>query len=269
MIKNKKQKCVFLGIIFYSCFLLFGLLALADFSTGKVLAAVTSDIARWYSTEQPLADGDIVSIRSDKGDYVQSAKFGGISSLLGVVVPQEEALVSIDQKPGVQVAIAGRAQAKVSTENGAIARGDLIGLSKTDGVGAKAREGNPVVGIAESSFGSKSGSEGQTGVIPIVISVGVAPALDVSSAATSSTWLKSIAGNDVSALQVAFVLFIAAVGLTSIVVLSYASIRNGVVAVGRNPLARPAILSALAQAMIMVSIVAISCFSLMYFILRL
>jgi len=268
MIKNKKQFGLPLWVFLYTfagicLFFAIGLLQ------GQV-SAVTSDIARWYLSEQQLSEGEIVAIKTDKGDYVESAASGEVAQLLGVVVAENEALISIDQKDkDVQVAIAGRAQAKVNLSNGPIARGDLVGISDEEGIGARAKDGQPVVGIAEASFGVKGGGDTDlSGFIPVLISVGVAPSLNGNSAA-GSTWLRSIAGNNVTALQLTFVLFIAAIGLTSIVVLTYSSIRNGVISVGRNPLAKPAILSALAQAMIMVSVVAISSFGLMYFILRL
>lgn len=238
-------------------------------ASGNV-AAVSSDIAKWYSSDQPLSSGEIVSIDAQKGEYVVAANAKTSNKLLGVVVPEDEALVSIDKKSdGVQVAIAGRAQAKVNLSNGPISRGDLVGISDEDGIGSKALASQPVIGIAEASFGEENEKQSaKSGLIPVIVSVGVAPSA-LSSQGTSATWLKSIAGRDVSALQIAFVFFIAIVGLVSIVTLSYASIRNGVIATGRNPLAKPSILRALSQAMIMVSLIAISSFSLMYFMLRL
>lgn len=269
MIKNRYKKWWAKGIENY---IFAGIVGLFFICVATLpVSAITSDIARWYSSEQSLEGGKIVSIRNDKGDYVESAVLGANTKLLGVVVPESEALVSINElKDGVQVAIAGRSEAEVNASNGPISRGDLIGLSNISGVGAKARQGQPVVGVAEASFGNSGDAQSnKSGKIPIVVSVGVAPASLSNNGASSTTWLKSIAGRDVSALQLAFVFFIAAVGIIAIIVLSYSSIRSGVVAVGRNPLAKPAILRALSQAMIMVSLVAISCFSLMYFMLRL
>lgn len=268
MIKNKKQTERFFGIYKYLCILVLGLLGLTLGATSSV-GAVTSDIARWYLAEQPIGASEIVSIKNDKADYVERAVNTKETKLLGITAAEGESLLSIDQKnEGVQVAIAGRSQVKVNVSNGPINRGDLIGLSATPGVGAKAEDGKPVVGTAEASF-NPSGSEPGESILPVVISVGVAPSTLGSTTAGAQSWLTSLAGNDVSALQLAFVFFIAAVGFVTIVVLTYSSAKNGVVAVGRNPLAKQSILGALSQAMVMVTIVAISCFSLMYFMLRL
>lgn len=270
MIKNRYKKWQSKRVRVYllaSVLCLFWVMAVGQLSA----EAITSDIARWYSSDESLGDGQIVSVQPEKGDHVQSAVLGATTKLLGVVVSDNQALLSIERvEGGTQVAIAGRAEAKVNATNGPISRGDLIGLSSISGVGAKALEGQPVVGIAETSFGNEGdGQSTKSGLIPIIVSVGVAPTSLANSGASSTTWLKSIAGRDVSALQLAFVFFIAIVGIVSIAVLSYSSIRSGVSAVGRNPLAKPAILRALSQSMIMVSLVAISCFSLMYFMLRL
>lgn len=249
----------------------FGVLLAINAVTALPVLAANSDLARWYSSDEELENGKIVSIDPEKGDFVSSAQSTSKARLLGVVVKDGDALLSVNRKEGgVQVAIAGRTEAEVSMVNGPISRGDLIGLSTTPGVGAKAESGQPVVGVAEASFGEEGNAKSSnSGLIPILVSVGVAPSALGAFDSASATWVRSIAGNDVSALQLAFVFFIAAIGIISIVVLTYSSTRNGLAAVGRNPLAKPSILRALSQAMIMVSVVAISCVSLMYFMLRL
>lgn len=271
MIKNKNTSwpCI-RGIPVYSAVALLCVFSFVLLSTLQV-NAIKSDIARWYSSDEQLSSGQVVAVLPEKGDYVQSATLSSATRILGVVVAEKESLLSIDEREdAVPVVIAGRAEANVNGSNGPISRGDLIGLSDESGTGAKAKDGQPVVGVAETSFGEEGeDSSAKSGKIPIIVSVGVAPSVLGDSGASSTTWLKNIAGRDVSALQLAFVFFIAAVGIISIIVLSYSSIRSGVVAVGRNPLARPAILRALSQAMIMVSIVATLSFSLMYLMLRL
>lgn len=269
MIKNtnKTRLNTYIGAVSV-CILLFCFVFILGW--GERVYAITSDIAKWYSSDQSLSSGEIVSVNSEKAEYIVPASSRTAQRLLGVVVSENDALLSIDKKTdGVQVAIAGRAQAKVNLSNGPISRGDLVGLSAYDGIGSRAQGGEPVIGIAEASFGEEYDEKSEkSGLIPVIVSVGVAPS-SLQSKGSSTTWLRSIAGHDVSALQLAFVFFIAVIGLVSIVTLSFSSIRNGMIATGRNPLAKPSILRALSQAMIMVSLVAISSFSLMYFMLRL
>lgn len=265
MTQNKKRLVISLN---HNIFV--GLLFIFVIFSGGVVSAINSDVARWYFSDENLEAGSIVSIKSEKGNFVERAVSGSSTALLGVVVSEDQASISIDKQQGdTQVAIAGRAEVRVSNANGPIARGELVGLSNESGVGAKAKEGQPVVGVAESSFGNETNQDGeQNGLMPIIVSVGVAPS-STNEASSTTTWLKSVAGKDVSALQIAFVFFIAIVGIIAISFLSYSSIRNGVRAIGRNPLAKPVILRALSQSMIMVSLIAICCFSLMYFMLRL
>ncbi len=267
--KNKNNNKLFVARCVLYLFL--SLFLLSNFGGAGI--AATSDVAKWFTSSISLEEGTIVAIDSGNADAVAVASVDQSTKLLGVVVPADKSTISLDgnnQEGKVQVAIAGRAQVKVDKSNGTISRGDLIGLSKVSGVGAKANEGEPVVGVAESSFGSEGDNASEeTALLPMIVSVGVAPSSSVADGATSTTWVRSIAGRDVSALQLFFVFFIAAVGVLAISFLSYSAVRSGVVATGRNPLAKPAILRALSQTMIMVSLVAISCFSLMYFMLRL
>ena len=267
--KNKNNIGLYVARSVLSIFL--SLFLLSNFGGTSYVA--TSDVAKWFNSASVLDEGTIVAIDAANADAVTVASADASTKLLGVVVPADNATISLDaasQDGKVQVAIAGRAQVKVDKSNGPISRGDLIGLSKASGIGAKANEGEPVVGVAESSFGTDGeGSSEETTLLSMIVSVGVAPSSSVAQGATSTTWVRSIAGRDVSALQLFFVFFIAAVGVIAISFLSYSAVRSGVTATGRNPLAKPAILRALSQTMIMVSLVAISCFSLMYFMLRL
>jgi len=267
--KNKNNNRLFVARSVLSIFLSLFLLS----NLGGTSQAATSDVAKWFTSASSLEEGTIVSIDATNADAVTVASMDQSTKLLGVVVSSGNATISLDgstQEGKVQVAIAGRAQVKVDKSNGPISRGDLIGLSKVSGIGAKANEGEPVVGVAESSFGSEGDSSSEeTILLPMIVSVGVAPSSSLAQGATSTTWVRSIAGRDVSALQLFFVFFIAAVGVIAISFLSYSAVKSGVTATGRNPLAKPAILRALSQTMIMVSLVAISCFSLMYFMLRL
>lgn len=270
MIKNKYKNCY----IFWRSYIVFaGFLAIFLIGLLSPLStnAATADIARWYGSDQGLKEGQIVSINSEKVEYVMPAKSDAKVKLLGVVVPDDQALLSVNKlEGGVQVAVAGRAQALVNASNGPISRGDLVGLSEFEGVGSKAKPGQPVIGVAESSFGEEgNGQSTESGLIAVLVSVGVAPSDVGSNATNQTTWLRSVAGNNVSALQLAFVFFIAIIGFISITTLSYSSTRNGLIAIGRNPMAKPEIFRGLAQSMIMVSLIAITAFSLMYFMLRL
>ncbi len=249
-------------------YFIFGFLGLFAYFSSSFALAITSDIARWYRADSPIENNRIVSISAGQPDKIELASTKLNNSLLGVSTEDGDALASIDRnsdEKNVQVTIAGRSKVRVNLSNGPISQGDLVGVSDKSGIGAKAKQGQPVIGVAESSFGEKQTKPSENeGEVALLIAVGIAPVTDV-----NSGWISSVAGKNVSAMQMAFLFLIAIIAVISIIVLTYSSIKNSFVAAGRNPMAKPAILRVLFQVMIMVCIVAIVSFGLMFFILRL
>lgn len=234
----------------------------------NLLHAATADITRSFLTSDTTSAGDIVALTSGDTDRVEKANRENDKTPLGVVVADTDSLIEIDKSENtVQIAVAGRAKARVSTVNGDISRGDLIGLSEEKGLGSKALPGVRVVGIAQEDFNDDLRASRGTDLISVVIAVGVAP-VNSGSANGAVQWLTNIAGHNITLLQALVSLMIAIIGVASVVVLVYSSIRNSIAAVGRNPLAKPAIFQALAQVMTMVSIIGLSCVTLMFLILR-
>jgi hypothetical protein len=138
----------------------------------------------------------------------------------------------------------------------------LVGVSSQDGVGIRASAGKQTVGVAESSSKDLAVVDGVK-QLPIIVTPGVAEAT-----ISQGNVFARVAGKDISAVQIFFAMAIAVCGISAIGFLSYSSIRNGMMAVGRNPLARPAILSATSQVMFMVSLIALVSVGLMYLTLR-
>ena len=128
----------------------------------------------------------------------------------------------------------------------------------------RAGAGDAVLGVAEASSEGIDEVDGFK-LLPVIVNP---KTLASGTGELDNNVFAKLAGKNVSVLQVAFSVAIAIIGLVTIGFLSYSSIKNGVVSVGRNPLARPAILSALAQVMLMVSIVALVSIGLMYITLK-
>jgi F0F1-type ATP synthase membrane subunit c/vacuolar-type H+-ATPase subunit K len=72
----------------------------------------------------------------------------------------------------------------------------------------------------------------------------------------------------VSLIRVAICLIIGLAAIISLVVVVNSTIRNGIAAVARNPLAKPAIFDSMAQVMVMVAFIAVVSIVLMYAVLR-
>jgi hypothetical protein len=156
---------------------------LGDCSTGG------NDFAEYYGTsDASVAAADIVAIDPAKEletfnhptkGYVSKAwiKKASVSesySLVGVVStnPYSEVLSDDVFNPSENpraVALSGRVPVKVNTSNGVIEKGDMITISSTTGVGAKAVTSGFVVGTALQSYTSVDATK--TGVIEIFVNL--------------------------------------------------------------------------------------------------
>ena len=230
--------------------------------TPKAIAVFTSDISKFYKTTSSINEGSIVSLSADSPDYVELAKKGSSTNILGVVVGAGNSTLELNNSDaGVNVAISGRTEVSVKSSSDSIARGDYVAISDQDGVGELATVGDRTIGIAEASSKDLP-EEGGIKKLPILVAPGVAPGNK------SISFIASVAGREVSGLQIFFSTIIAVCGLAAIGFLSYSAVRNGLFAIGRNPLAKPAILGGLMQVMFMVSLIALVCVGLMYVTLR-
>jgi hypothetical protein len=226
-----------------------------------------------------------VALDATKEGYVLLANSTTQNPLIGVLAPDQGSLLAVDSKESsVQVSVSGKANALVSTLQGDIKNGDFIAQSPISGVGMKAKPGQKVVGVAQTDFSQNSqgakteevaDTEGKKttvyiGSVSIIVAVGSLPGGQSGEDSLTGVkqWLSDIAGKQVSTARVITCGFIAVVTLVSIVVMVYSTIRNGIIATARNPLAKPAIFEALAQTMAMVALVSVISLTAMYAILR-
>lgn len=214
--------------------------------------ASSANISHSYHANGSLPNGSLVSLDQQRSDYVQLADTTNSSRLLGVAVDKNDSLLAVDASSGlVQVATSGNASALVSTLNGDIGVGDQIAVSPFGGVGMKSEPGDHVIGLAQSSFDSKSsGATKQevtdkngkkTSVAVGYVSVSIAVGVDGEGGANLTTlqkFAKSITGHVVSTQRVAISIAVAVITLFALITLIYASIYGSIISVGRNPLAK-------------------------------
>jgi hypothetical protein len=97
------------------------------------------DVAENYNThDQTIVAGDIVAIDSANDNSIIKAT--STTNIIGIVSTQPGVLLGFDENDKTlrAVALAGRVPVKISSENGAIHRGDSLGVSKTNpGVAVK------------------------------------------------------------------------------------------------------------------------------------
>jgi hypothetical protein len=258
--------------------IVFGLFSL----TSKVIA-IGTDISRSYFTNSSLVAGNLVSLDKNKSGYVVIANSNNNNQLVGISTSGNESSIALDQTDNkTQVAINGIAPAMVSTINGDIKTGDYIAQSAISGVGAKALPGDKTVGVAQAAFNSEStdvkkqrvldvdGHEYQVyvGKIAVVISVGSFPNNGEDKVSTLERWASSLVGHKVSLARIIFCGVIAIIAIVSMIVIVYGSIHSSIVAVSRNPLAKPMIFEAMAQVFVMVILISVISLTTMYLVIR-
>ncbi len=251
----------------------------------QTLVAAKSDLSRSFESEAKIEPGTLVSLQQNKDGYVTGANTKNAEQLVGVAVFTDNSLLAVNTGTNkAQVAVSGQATTIVSDLNGDIAAGDMIAVTPFTGVGAKALAGDRVVGVAQASFKSSNAGvkkitvtdlkgkskEISVGTIPVVISVGNAAVSGVQQASGNGiqNLAANIAGKPVSLLRVALCLIIGLAAIISLVVVVNSTVRNGIAAVARNPLAKPAIFDSMAQVMVMIAFIAVVSIVLMYAVLR-
>jgi len=261
-------------------------MALAASSSSTNQAVVQS-----YSANGPLQTGMIIASVKGSASQVQALSIDEVTNMQGVVVAPNNAAISLSSgstsSSQVYVATAGRYNVIVSNENGSISVGDYISASSLAGIGMKAEDNEAtVLGKADSAFNGganaistatiKKAGGGTTtvaiGIIPVEVSIASNPQqghgigeLPGFLQVASST----IADKPVSAARVYVCLVILLLSMVISGSLFYSGVRNSLVSIGRNPLAKRFIIRGLAQVVIVGVIIFIIGLFAVYLLLRL
>ncbi len=229
--------------------------------------SATQAVAQGYSSTSPLQPGIIVSLASNNSGSVAPLNINNIKAMLGVVVSYNQASITLgNQNANNQVFVTnyGQHDVLVSNQNGPITTGDYITISNISGVGMKADGNEPIVlGQAAGSFDGVNNIEGTAsiknsngksvnvnlGLIPVDISIANNPlAAGPQGLPTVLNNVSKFATNkSVSAVRVYVALFVAVIGLIMALTIIYSAIKNGIVAMGRNPLARRSIIGGMVR----------------------
>ena len=228
------------------------LILAATLTGGPALAADSGAIAQTYaSSSGDIVPGTLVSLTP--AGTVRSAS--AIDSALAGVATSTPALqLTSDGTGTVQVAISGTTQALVSDINGPVKAGDHIAASPLAGIGMKAVQSGEVIGTASADLSSvktttrsiadSSGHQTTVKVGLIPVAINVSNFSSTSSSALSAfvpSFLQDIAnavaGKPVSPARILLALALMILGFATVSIILNAAIRNGLIAIGRNPLA--------------------------------
>lgn len=259
---SKLQKIVIVTIVCVPLFL--------GFSRYAIAATPIQAVAEGYSSNTILQPGMIVKLDNKNSTTVDPLTLSDVSKMLGVVVSSTAATITLGNNNAVnQVYITnyGRHDVLVSNQNGPIKVGDYITISNVSGIGMKADGSESLVlGQAAGNFNGKANVAGTTnliesnglkknvafGLVPVDISIASNPlVLGPKGLPTFLKKVTSFATNkSVSAIRVYLSMFIVLVGVILSITVIYAGVKNGLISLGRNPLARRTISGSLIRIVI-------------------
>jgi hypothetical protein len=247
-------------------------------------------VTQGYTSDILLQRGMVVGLNKDDPRKVEAINNTDEDRVHGIVVNSSESAVLLGREEDkVFVATSGGPfPTLVSSQNGAIKKGEYVALSSISGIGMRAGESEPIIlGKATEDFNpddkdkiistatvtdsNKNQQSLVIGLVNVDISIGKNPLLksnnDLPDALRRAS--EAIAGKPVSPARVylsVLVLLISA-GITGSLI--YSAVRSSVIAIGRNPLSKKSIIRGLFQVVIIGILVFLSGIFGVYLILNL
>jgi len=230
------------------------------FLAAPVTFAASGAISQGYKTTSTnISKGALLSMVSNSSTTVEPASSNNVTNLVGVAADKPLIELSGSSEGSTQVVVGGSTEVLVSTINGAITAGDKITASPISGIGMKAVEASQIIGTAQANLDSvktvdqsvtaKDGKKEtvQVGLLPVAVNVTYYSAS--SSKGTISSFVppflqslaNTVSGRQVSPLRVLLGTVILLLGFVAVIVMIQTSIRNGLISLGRNPLAQKAL----------------------------
>ncbi len=262
MWKRRYVTSLLVGIALGSVGLTLGFAASAGPAAAATEQQNLGTIAQTYTAGPGVLAGMIVGLQSKDQRTVIPLQSENIHEMTGVVVPIADANIVLTPpavtNQQVLVASGGRYELLVSDQNGPVKSGNFITISALDGIGMKAGpEQAEVIGRALGDFDGKTGvidteqlksnlgnkTTVAVGHIPVDIRLAPNPLYQSSNNLPDflSHAANSVAHKDVQPFRVylSLSILLATVFITG--VMFYGGIRGGIIAIGRNPLAKGAI----------------------------
>jgi hypothetical protein len=226
-------------------------------------------ISQAYTTKShDVSKGVLLSFVSDKSSEVEPANDTNANRLAGVAADKPLIELSGNEQNTIRVVTGGTTEALVSDANGDVKAGDKITISPISGLGMKAVSASEIVGTAQADLdavgtvnrevSAKDGSRQtiKVGLVPVAINVTYYSAAPAQGTLASfvppflQSVANTIAGRSVSPIRVLFGATALLLGFIAVIVILQTSIRNGLISLGRNPLAQKALRKGLVDVII-------------------
>ncbi len=259
MIKQKQLKK-------YYCMAILSLLCV--FGMGAAAADTLQAVVQSYSSASKLQKGTIVKFTDNDSSKVEPATLSTAQKMQGVVVSPADAAVTLSSANSSNqqtfMATSGRYAVLVSNQNGSIAAGDYVTVSSLAGVGMKADSKQAeVLGKAAGGFDGVHNVDKTTSIKTdtgkqlnvssglVTVDIAIAPNPITLKVAHVPGFLQHasqlVTSKPVSPWRIYTAFFILLATCLLVGSLLYGGVRSGMLAIGRNPLARASIMRNLLQ----------------------
>lgn len=259
-------------------------------ASGGNTGSANQNITQAYNASGPLERGMIVGLEPKASGTVFALDTSHVKQMQGVIVAANDAPVTLSDtntSGQVYVATLGRYPVLVSNQNGPIKAGDYIAISSLAGIGMKADSSSQlVVGKAAGNFDGNNnvlgdetlhgGTTSQTVAIGLVnVDLGIAhnPLETAKRPVAGIGWLQnaadSVTGNNVALARIYAAIGIFIIVAIIVIIVLYSGIRGGMLATGRNPLAKASISRNLFEVILTAVVIFIIGLGAIYLILKL
>lgn len=246
---NKRMRGLLIGMV-----TVMGL----SMATPVVLAGVG-----YYPIDDSIRESMIVSLTPNKG-VIAPANISNQSNLLGVAIAGQ---TDFDVQEG-QVAVQqeGTHEVLVTTLDGAITTGDIVGPSSINGTASKMVRDGWSIGVAQADFSAESvgavkstvvdqqgiSQDVYVGKIPVTIRImqRMNPQQDLVSSNALQQAVQTIVGKQVSLVAIIIAGLVILVGFIIGGTLAFTAIRQGLQGIARQPLSKQAVSRRMIQAVI-------------------
>jgi hypothetical protein len=253
---------------------------------------ISQQVIRSYPAAKPVKIGMLVQLggKNKKTPEVLAVSQKNITKAYGVVVRPNDATFALKQtskSQQVYVASNGKFRVLVCDQNGPVRSGDYITVSSLAGIGMRAGTGQSIVvgkalgtfdgshAIGQETLQDNSGAKKTVNIG--YVNAAVAIAHNPLEQAKSPSYLpgflvkasRSVANKHVDAARIYISLIVILVTMVIVGIVFYSGIRGSMISVGRNPLAKKAVLKNLIRVVLIGIIILIIGLIGVYLILKL
>lgn len=239
------------------------LISAATFVGLGALAPVVLAGVGYYPIDDSIRESMIVSLTQNKG-VIAPANTTNQSSLLGVAIAGQ---ADFDVQQG-QVAVQqeGTHEVLVTTVDGAITTGDVVGPSSINGTASKMVRDGWSIGVAQADFSAQSdgavkstivdqqgiSQDVYVGKIPVTIRImqRMNPQQDLVASNALQQAVQTIVGKQVSLVAIIIAGLVILVGFIIGGTVAFTAVRQGIRGIARQPLSKQAVSRRMVQAVV-------------------